>query len=94
MSTKYRVFFGMSREAFPQDPALKDILETPDISHTNSRFSIEFDISSPEVVFLEVSDGWSDVGAAASFGIRGVNTAEANDWKRTTQVARNLECLD
>jgi general secretion pathway protein A len=59
MSTTYRAFFGMSREAFPQDPALKDILETPDIAQVTQRLDYVLSIGAVGLVTGEVGSGKS-----------------------------------
>jgi general secretion pathway protein A len=59
MSAPYRAFFGMSREAFPQDLALKDILETPDIAFVTQRLDYVLSVGAVGLVTGEVGSGKS-----------------------------------
>jgi general secretion pathway protein A len=59
MRDNYRVFFGMTREAFPQDPAIKDILETRDIAHIAQRLEYVLAIGAVGLVTGEVGSGKS-----------------------------------
>jgi len=59
MTTNYRAFFGMNREAFPQDLALKDILETHDISLVKERLDYVLAIGAIGLVTGEVGSGKS-----------------------------------
>ena len=59
MTANYRTFFGMTREAFPQDPALKDILETDDIRQVKERLDYVLAIGAIGLVTGEVGSGKS-----------------------------------
>jgi len=59
MSLTYRTFFGMSREAFPTDLRLKDIMETPDIGSINERFQYALRVGAIALVTGEVGSGKS-----------------------------------
>lgn len=59
MSTNYRAFFGMTRDAFPQDLHLKDILETPDIGQVSQRIEYVLSIGAVGLVTGEVGSGKS-----------------------------------
>jgi general secretion pathway protein A len=59
MSSPYRAFFGMSREAFPQDVSIKDILETQDICHIRQRLDYVLGIGAIGLVTGEVGSGKS-----------------------------------
>jgi len=59
MSTNYRSFFGMSREAFPTDIHTKDILETPDIAAIKDRFDYTVRLGAIATVTGEVGSGKS-----------------------------------
>jgi general secretion pathway protein A len=59
MTANYRSFFGMSREAFPQDLALKDILETQDIPQIKDRLDYLLAVGAVGLVTGEVGSGKS-----------------------------------
>jgi type II secretory pathway predicted ATPase ExeA len=59
MNTNYRTFFGMTREAFPQDLGLKDILETQDIRHIRQRLDYVLSIGAIGLITGEVGSGKS-----------------------------------
>jgi type II secretory pathway predicted ATPase ExeA len=59
MTINYRAFFGMSREAFPQDPALKDILETQGICRIKERLDYVLAVGAVGLVTGEVGSGKS-----------------------------------
>jgi general secretion pathway protein A len=59
MTANYRSFFGMTREAFPQDLALKDILETQDICQIKERLDYVLAIGAIGLVTGEVGSGKS-----------------------------------
>jgi general secretion pathway protein A len=59
MTGSYRSFFGMNREAFPQDLPLRDILETPDISLVKQRLEYVLAIGAIGLVTGEVGSGKS-----------------------------------
>jgi len=59
MTDKYSVFFGMTREAFPQDLGLKDILETQDIAQIKERVDYVLAIGAIGLVTGEVGSGKS-----------------------------------
>jgi type II secretory pathway predicted ATPase ExeA len=59
MSLTYRHFFGMSREAFPTELAVKDIRETPDIGSINERFHYALRVGAVALVTGEVGSGKS-----------------------------------
>ena len=59
MISNYRSFFGMAREAFPQDLALKDILETQDISQIKERLDYVLAIGAIGLITGEVGSGKS-----------------------------------
>ena len=59
MTDNYRLFFGMTREAFPQDLAIKDILQTQDISQIKERLDYVLAIGAIGLVTGEVGSGKS-----------------------------------
>lgn len=59
MSGNYRSFFGMSREAFPTDLPVKDILETQDIAAIKERFDYTVRLGAIATVTGEVGSGKS-----------------------------------
>lgn len=59
MSANYRAFFGMSREAFPQDLNIEDVLETQDILHIKARLDYVLSIGAIGLVTGEVGSGKS-----------------------------------
>jgi len=59
MSANYRTFFAMTREAFPTDPAIKEILETHDIIAIQDRFEYVVRLGAIGVVTGEVGSGKS-----------------------------------
>jgi general secretion pathway protein A len=59
MSLNYRSFFGMTRDAFPQDVALKDILETDDIALVQKRLEYVTAIGAVGLLTGEVGSGKS-----------------------------------
>lgn len=59
MSLTYRTFFGLSREAFPSELAIKDILETRDIGSINERFQYALRVGAVALVTGEVGSGKS-----------------------------------
>jgi general secretion pathway protein A len=59
MSTNYRSFFGMTREAFPSDISIKDILETQDIAAIKERFDYTVRLGAIATVTGEVGSGKS-----------------------------------
>ncbi|MGA9752562.1 MAG: AAA family ATPase [Acidobacteriota bacterium] len=59
MSTNYRSFFGMSREAFPTDINIKDILETQDIAAIKERFDYTVRLGAIATLTGEVGSGKS-----------------------------------
>ncbi len=59
MNTNYRPFYGMNREAFPQDLQIKDILETPDIRNIQQRINYVLGIGGIGLVTGEVGSGKS-----------------------------------
>jgi len=59
MSANYRSFFGMSREAFPTDINVKDILETQDIAAIKERFDYTVRLGAVATVTGEVGSGKS-----------------------------------
>jgi general secretion pathway protein A len=59
MSTNYRSFFGMSREAFPTDLHIKDILETADIAAIKERFDYTVRLGAIATLTGEVGSGKS-----------------------------------
>jgi general secretion pathway protein A len=59
MSTNYRSFFGMSREAFPTDISIKDILETQDIAAIKERFEYTVRLGAVATLTGEVGSGKS-----------------------------------
>ena len=59
MSANYRSFFGMTREAFPTDIRIKDILETQDIAAIKERFDYTVRLGAIATVTGEVGSGKS-----------------------------------
>ncbi len=59
MSLTYRTFFGLSREAFPSELAIKDILETRDIGSIDERFQYALRVGAVALVTGEVGSGKS-----------------------------------
>jgi general secretion pathway protein A len=59
MNPHYRTFFGMNREAFPLDLALKDILETQDIAAIRARFDYTVRLGAVGLLTGEVGSGKS-----------------------------------
>jgi type II secretory pathway predicted ATPase ExeA len=59
MSANYRSFFGMTREAFPSDISIKDILETQDIAAIKERFDYTVRLGAIATVTGEVGSGKS-----------------------------------
>lgn len=59
MTTNYRAFFGMTREAFSSELDLKDILVTPDIVSLEERFSYCLRLGAIALVTGEVGSGKS-----------------------------------
>ena len=59
MSLTYRTFFGLSREAFPTELAIKDIMETRDIGSINDRLQYALRIGAVALVTGEVGSGKS-----------------------------------
>ncbi len=59
MSTNYRSFFGMSREAFGPDISTKDILETADIAAIKKRFDYTVGLGAIATLTGEVGSGKS-----------------------------------
>lgn len=59
MTDNYRLFFGMTRVAFPQDLAIKDILQTQDISQIKERLDYVLAIGAIGLVTGEVGSGKS-----------------------------------
>jgi general secretion pathway protein A len=59
VSANYRSFFGMSREAFPSDISIKDILETQDIAAIKERFDYTVRLGAIATVTGEVGSGKS-----------------------------------
>lgn len=59
VNANYRSFFGMTREAFPTDLSLKDILETPDIAAIKQRFDYTLRLGAIAIVTGEVGSGKS-----------------------------------
>lgn len=59
MITNYRTFFAMTREAFPSDLAIKEILETPDILAISQRFAYVVRLGAIGLVTGEVGSGKS-----------------------------------
>lgn len=59
MSVNYRSFFGMTREAFPTDISIKDIMETQDITAIKERFDYAVRLGAIAIVTGEVGSGKS-----------------------------------
>ena len=59
MSLTYRTFFGLSREAFPTELAIKDIMETRDIGSINDRLQYALRTGAVALVTGEVGSGKS-----------------------------------
>jgi general secretion pathway protein A len=59
VSVNYRSFFGMTREAFPSDISIKDILETQDIAAIKERFDYTVRLGAIATVTGEVGSGKS-----------------------------------
>ena len=59
MSANYRSFFGMTREAFPTDIGVKDILETHDIVAIKERFDYTVRLGAIATLTGEVGSGKS-----------------------------------
>jgi len=59
MTTNYRTFFAMTREAFPTDLAVKEILETDDIPGIRDRFHYVLRLGAIGLVTGEVGSGKS-----------------------------------
>ncbi len=59
VNANYRSFFGMTREAFPTELSLKDILETPDIAAIKQRFDYTLRLGAIAIVTGEVGSGKS-----------------------------------
>ena len=66
MTSNYRTFFGMARETLPQDLALKDILETQDISQIKER--LNYVLASGAIGAIGLVTG--EVGSGKSTAIR------------------------
>ena len=68
VNANYRSFFGMSREAFPTELSLKDILETPDIAAIKERFDYTLRLGAIAIVTWR---GWfRKVYSAALCGLK------------------------
>jgi len=59
VSANYRSFFGMTREAFPTDISIKDILETQDIAAIKERFDYTVRLGAIATLTGEVGSGKS-----------------------------------
>jgi type II secretory pathway predicted ATPase ExeA len=59
MRAAYRTFFGMTRDAFPQEMSIKDILETEDIRHIGQRLDYVLGIGAIGLITGEVGSGKS-----------------------------------
>jgi general secretion pathway protein A len=59
VSTNYRSFFGMTREAFPTDIGIKEILETQDIAAIKKRFEYTVRLGAIATLTGEVGSGKS-----------------------------------
>lgn len=59
MSTSYRTFFGMKKEAFAADLSLKEIFETEDIRSIGERFDYAVRLGSVALVTGEIGSGKS-----------------------------------
>ena len=59
MTANYRAFFAMTREAFPTDLGVKDILETQDILAIEDRFAYSVRLGAIGLVTGEVGSGKS-----------------------------------
>jgi type II secretory pathway predicted ATPase ExeA len=59
MSGTYRTFFGMTKEAFPSDVPVKEILETQDIKAIKQRFDYAVGLGAVALLTGEVGSGKS-----------------------------------
>jgi general secretion pathway protein A len=59
MSTSYRTFFGMKKEAFAGDLSLKEIFETDDIRSAQNRFDYAVRLGAVALVTGEIGSGKS-----------------------------------
>lgn len=59
MSTSYRTFFGMKKEAFAGDLSLKEIFETDDIRSVQERFDYAIRLGAVALVTGEIGSGKS-----------------------------------
>ena len=59
MSTTYRTFFGMKKEAFAADLSIKEIFETDDIRSVQERFDYAVRLGSVALVTGEIGSGKS-----------------------------------
>ncbi len=59
MSTTYRTFFGMKKEAFSGDLSIKEIFETDDISSIQERFEYAVRLGAVTLVTGEIGNGKS-----------------------------------
>ena len=59
MSTNYRTFFGMKREAFSSDLSPKEIFETEDIQALQERFDYAVRLGAVALVTGEIGSGKS-----------------------------------
>jgi len=59
MSTSYRTFFGMKKEAFSGDLSIKEILETDDIRSVQERFDYAVRLGAVALVTGEIGSGKS-----------------------------------
>ncbi|MFC1835518.1 AAA family ATPase, partial [Thermodesulfobacteriota bacterium] len=59
MSTNYRTFFGMKKEAFAADLSTKEIFETDDIRSVQERFDYAVRLGSVALVTGEIGSGKS-----------------------------------
>ena len=59
MKESYRAFFALTREPFQPDPALKEILETPELKAVKERFDYALRPGAIAVVTGEIGSGKS-----------------------------------
>jgi general secretion pathway protein A len=59
MSTTYRAFFGLQKEPFPMDLAIKDILHTPQVSGVLERVDYTIELGAITLVTGDIGSGKS-----------------------------------
>src|SRR5271157_3194241 len=88
MSTSYRTFFGMKKEAFSSDLIPKEIFETDDIRSVQQRFDYAVRLGAIALLTGEIGGGKS---TALRYAINGLHPSE---YRTITITAASVSILE